>query len=298
VISTTGPRTVGAGERLRMRVQDRWLGALLDALRFASLSLVALLMLVPLWWLLVTSLRTPAQSFHLPPVWLPRELILENYAEVFTRLPFGLLALNSLKITVLIVGGQLATCSLAAYAFARLRFPGRNLLFGLLMASLMVPLPLTIIPVFMIVRFLGLSDTHAALILPPALTSAFGVFLLRQFYLTIPNELEDAAKIDGASPWHIFVRIIVPLTVAPLSVLAIFAFNAYWNEFFRPLIFLQTTEKFTLPLGLVALRGMYGQGSISVILAGVFISLLPVLLVYVVAQRHLVEGITLTGIKG
>jgi len=298
VISTTSGPALSSGERFRVRVRDRWLRTVLDGLSFFFLSAVALLMLVPFWWLLVTSLRTPAQSFHLPPVWFPSELILANYAEVFTRIPFGLLALNSLKITVLIVAGQLVTCSLAAYAFARLRFPGKSFLFGALMASLMVPITLTIIPVFMIVRFLGLSDTHTALILPPALTSAFGVFLLRQFYLTIPTELEDAAKIDGASPLQVFLRVIVPLTLAPLSVLAIFAFNGYWNEFFRPLIFLQTTEKFTLPLGLVALRGMYGQGSISVILAGVFISLLPVLLVYVVAQRHLVEGITLTGIKG
>ena len=298
MISTASRPELGSAERLRLRIQARWLRTLLDGLSFLFLSAVALLMLLPFWWLFATSLRTPAESFHLPPVWFPREIILTNYAEVFTRLPFALMALNSLKITVLIVGGQLATCSLAAYAFARLRFPGKSLLFGLLMASLMVPITLTIIPVFMTVRLLGLADTHAALILPPALTSAFGVFLLRQFYLTIPTELEDAAKIDGASPLQIFLRVIVPLTLAPLSVLAIFAFNGYWNEFFRPLIFLQTTEKFTLPLGLVTLRGIYGQGSISVILAGVFVSMLPVLLVYVVAQRHLVEGITLTGIKG
>jgi multiple sugar transport system permease protein len=165
------------------------------------------------------------------------------------------------------------------------------------MSSLMVPGSVTIVPVFIVIRSLNLSDTHWSLVLP-ALTSAFGIFLLRQFFLTIPNELEDAAKIDGANPFQIFTRIILPLGMPALSVLAIFTFNGNWNEFFRPLIFLKSWEKFTLPLGLVTLRGVEGTGSVSVVLAGVTLSILPILIVFLLAQRYLIEGITLTGLKG
>lgn len=261
------------------------------------LILVAALMTVPFAWMFSTSFRIPAESFSLPPQWIPRQFIVENYRRVFELVPFVPFALNSLKISTIITAGQLLTSAMAAYAFARLDFRGKNILFLLLMSSLMVPGQVTIVPVFVVIRTLGLSDTHWALILP-GLTSAFGIFLLRQFFLTLPSELEDAAKIDGANPLQIFLRVIIPLGVPALSVLAIFTFNASWNEFFRPLIFLQTWEKFTLPLGLVTLRGVEGTGSISVVLAGVSLALVPVLIIFLLAQRYLIEGITMTGLKG
>jgi multiple sugar transport system permease protein len=186
---------------------------------------------------------------------------------------------------------------MAAFAFARLRFPGRNLLFILLLASLMVPGQVTIIPVFIIMRQLGLVDTHWALILP-GLTSAFGVFLLRQFFLTLPQDLIDAAKIDGAGPWTTFTRIALPLAGPALSALTILTFNATWNNYFYPLIFLNTWEKFTLPLGITALQGYMASGNASVVMACVAMTILPVLVLFLLAQRWFIQGVTQTGLKG
>ena len=272
-------------------------GFLVNALAIALLTLVSLVVLMPFLWTFSTSLRLPMDSFQLPPKWLPTEWRWQNYLDVFDLTPFAHYIFNSFKVTFAIVVGQVVTASLAAYAFARLRFPGKDLLFMLLMSAMMVPLFVTIIPIFYIVARFRLVDTHAALIVP-ALTSAFGVFLLRQFFMTIPTELEEAAKIDGASPFQSFLRVILPLGAPGISVLAILSFNSHWNEFFRPLIFLSSWDLFTVPLGLVALRGYMGTGSVSVVLAGVVIALLPVVLVFLVAQRYLIEGIALTGLKG
>lgn len=256
----------------------------------------AILMMMPFIWMLSTSLRLPKESFTLPPQWIPRTFIIDNYRTVFDLVPFWAFFMNSAKISTITTLGQLLTCSMAAYAFARLNFPGKNVVFVLLMSTLMVPGYMTIVPVFAIIRFLNLADTHGALILP-SLTSVFGIFLLRQFFLTIPVDLEDAARIDGASPPQVYAQVILPLGMPVLSVLAIFTFNHNWNEFFRPLIFLKTWAKFTLPLGLVTLKGVEGTGSISVVLAGVTLSIIPVLIVFLVAQNYLIEGITLTGLK-
>ena len=261
------------------------------------LVLLACLWLAPIVWTISTSLRTPAQSFSLPPKWLPTDLAWRNYAQVFESVPFAEILLNSVKVSVAIVLGQLVTASLAGYAFARLRFPGKNVLFFLLMASLMVPGQATIIPVFLLVKWFGLSDTLWSLILP-AWVSAFGVFFMRQAFMQIPQDLVDAAKIDGAGQWHIFSRLFVPLCAGPMAVLAILSFNTFWNELFRPLIFLSSQQNFTLPLGLVTLQGYLGTGSLSVVLAGVVISMLPVLLIFVFAQRYVIEGIARTGVKG
>jgi multiple sugar transport system permease protein len=268
-----------------------------SALALLLLTLVSFLVIMPLLWTVSTSLRLPRESFLLPPRWLPTDFRWQNYAEVFEQTTFALYIFNSFKVTTAIVLGQIVTASMAAYAFARLRFPGKDLLFTLLMSAMMVPLFVTIIPIFVIVSRLRMADTHASLIVP-ALTTAFGVFLLRQFFLTIPTELEEAATIDGASPLQSFLRIILPLGAPGISVLAILSFNSHWNEFFRPLIFLSSWDRFTVPLGLVALRGYMGTGSVAVTLAGVTIALVPVVLVFVLAQRYLIEGIALTGLKG
>jgi multiple sugar transport system permease protein len=272
-------------------------GYLPTALAIAVLTLVSIVVLMPFLWTFSTSLRLPKDSFQLPPQWLPTEWRWQNYLDVFEQTSFALYIINSFKVTLAIVLGQVVTASLAAYAFARLRFPGKDFLFMLLMSAMMVPLFVTIIPIFYLVSRFQLVDTHAALIVP-ALTSAFGVFLLRQFFMTIPVELEEAAKIDGATPFQSFLQVILPLGAPGISVLAILSFNSHWNEFFRPLIFLSSWDLFTIPLGLVALRGYMGTGSVSVVLAGVVIALLPVVLVFLLAQRYLIEGIALTGIKG
>ena len=275
--------------RLMSAISRQVLGVVLVAL--------ACFWLAPIVWTVSTSLRTPAQSFSLPPQWLPTDLAWGNYAQVFESVPFAEILMNSVKVSVAIVLGQLVTASLAGYAFARLRFPGKNILFFLLMASLMVPGQATIIPVFLLIKWFGLADTLWSLILP-AWVSAFGVFFMRQAFMQVPQDMVDAAKIDGANQWQIFSRVFLPLCAGPMAVLAILSFNTFWNEFFRPLIFLSSQQNFTLPVGLVTLQGYLGTGSLSVVLAGVVISMLPVLLIFVFAQRYVIEGIARTGVKG
>jgi multiple sugar transport system permease protein len=262
-----------------------------------GLIVLAVIWLMPIVWTFSTSLRTPAQSFSLPPKWLPTDLFVANYRTVFATVPYGDMLMNSVKVSLAVVFGQLVTASMAGYAFARLRFPAKNVLFILLMASLMVPGQATIIPVFVLIRSLGLADTLWALIFP-AWVTAFGVFFMRQAFMQIPQELVDAAKIDGANQWEVFSRVFLPLSAGPMAVLAILTFNTFWNEFFRPLIFLSTQTNFTLPLGLVTLQGYMGTGSLSVVLAGVVLSMIPVLLIFIFAQRYVIEGIARTGVKG
>jgi multiple sugar transport system permease protein len=271
--------------------------AVVDAVVVAVLLAGALLMVMPFVWMFSSSLRDAGESFSVPPRWLPSRIHFENYQAVLQQIPFLQFIVNSVKIATLITLGQLATCSMAAFAFARLRFPGRDLLFIVLLSSLMVPLQVTIIPIFILIRLLGLLDLHESLIIP-SLVSAFGVFLLRQFFLKVPSELEDAARIDGAGFFTIFRRILLPLAGPGLSTLAIFAFNFYWNEFFRPLLFLSSWERMTVPVGLTILRGYMGTGNISAIMAGISLAVFPVLVLFLFAQRYLIEGITLTGLKG
>jgi multiple sugar transport system permease protein len=268
-----------------------------DWLRLTLLFVASIIILAPVLWTLSTSLRTPAESFSVPPQWIPLRPDFTNYFEVFKRVPFAGYVFNSFIVTGTIVVGQLLTASLAGYAFARLNFPFRGALFWLVMATVMVPLQATIIPVFVLISSFGLADTLASLILP-ALPTAFGTFLLRQYFMAMPNDYEEAALIDGANQWQVFHRVYLPMATPGLAILTVLAFNTHWNEFFRPLIFLSTNENFTLPLGVVTLFGYLGTGSVSVVLAGVVLSLLPVLVVYTVGQRYLIEGIAMGGLKG
>ena len=282
-------RTHNWGEYLAHRAGN-WL-------RLALLFGASVIILAPVVWTLSTSLRTPAESFSVPPQWIPLHPDWTNYIDVFDRVPFATYVANSFIVTGAIVIGQLITASLAGYAFARLDFPFRDALFWLVMATVMVPLQATIIPVFVLISTLGLADTLASLILP-ALPTAFGTFLLRQYFMSMPNDYEEAALIDGANQWQVFWRVYLPMATPGLAILTALSFNTHWNEFFRPLIFLSTNENFTLPLGVVTLFGYLGTGSVSVVLAGVVLSLIPVLLVYTVGQRYLIEGIAMGGLKG
>lgn len=276
-------------DRIRYRL-GYWLSMLL-------LSLFSILILAPFAWVLATSLRLPAESFSVPPEWIPLNPDVSNYEQVFERIPFWNQIFNSFLVSVTIVLGQLVTASLAGYAFARLEFWGKNLLFWLIMATMMVPIQATIIPVYVLLsKYLNLADTLTALILP-ALPTAFGTFLLRQYFMTIPKEFEEAAVIDGANPFQVFYRIYLPLVSGGLAVLAVLTFNFHWNEFFRPLVFMISQEKFTIPLGLFNLQGYMMTGSISVVLAGIVLSMIPVIIVYLFGQRYLIEGIMMGGLK-
>lgn len=254
------------------------------------LCVAAVLVVAPIVWALSTSLRTPATSFDEPPHWIPTHPVGSNYRAVFDQVPLAQFILNSVLVTGLIVAGQIITSTMSGYAFAMVRFRGRGVLFGLILATMMVPLQTTIIPVFLLIKYLRLIDSRMSLVLP-AVGSAFGTFLMRQYFRQMPRELGEAARVDGASHFQVFLRIYAPMAFAPMATLGVLTFSAYWNEFFRPLIFLQTQSKFTLPLGLVTLQGNHGTGSISVVLAGVIIGLIPTLLVFAAAQRYFVEGI-------
>ena len=259
--------------------------------RYAALAVAAALTLGPVLWTLSTSLRTPSESFNLPPSFLPLNPDFTAYQEVFRQINVGLLVLNSALVTGLIALGQMASATLAGYAFARLDFRGKKAIFSLVLATMMVPVQVTIVPVFMLIRGMGLSDTLLALILP-AIPTAFGTFLMRQYFLGLPNDFAEAAALDGAGPWRIFRSVYVPLAVPGMAIVGILAFNFHWNEFFRPLILTISEQNFTLPLGLVTLQGNLGTGSISVVLAGVILSMLPALVVFIFGQRTLREGLT------
>ncbi len=269
-------------------------GALQGAL-YLILSASALGAVLPFFWMVNTSLRSLAEvivapfALPLPPLW-------SNYPAVFETIPFGRCYLNTIGVTVARTAGVLLTSAMAAYAFARLRFPGRDQLFLLYLGTMMIPSEVTMIPNFVLMRLLGWRDTYQALIVPH-LVSAFGTFLLRQFFLTIPPSLEEAAVIDGCSPWGIFWRIVLPLARPALATLTVFTFLGAWNDFMWPLIMTDSPELSVLNVGLSYLQQM-GHTDWPLLMAGAVMALLPVLAVYVFAQRSFVEGIALTGIKG
>ncbi len=276
--------------RRRINLTGRWALNLL-------LVIVALFMAAPFYWLFLTSLLSPEAAFGLPPNWLPTDVTLLNFRQVFDLIPFALFVVNSLKVTAITTAGALVTSVMAAYAFARLRFPGRDIVFIILLAALMVPPQVTVVPTFIILRTFGLVDTHEALYLPQ-LVNVFGIFLLRQWFLTIPRELEDAAKIDGAGHLTILRKVIVPLSGPPIAALAIFIAQLAWNDFFWPNIMLSSTEKLTVPVGLVFLQGEYGSGSPAVIFAAISMVVVPVLILFVFSQRKITESLAMTGIRG
>jgi multiple sugar transport system permease protein len=253
-------------------------------------------MIIPFLWIFSTSLRLPKDSFALPPAIFPTTFIWSNYMEVFDKVPFFDFITNSIKIAVIVVIGHIIISSMAAFAFSRIKFPGRNLIFIIFLAGLMIPSQVTIIPQFIFISKLGLTDTHWALILP-GLINPLGIFLIRQMMLTIPYSYDEAAYMDGANRMWVFLKVVLPMSMPAVSVTSVLLFIANWNDFFRPLIFLNTYEKMTLPLGMTVLTGQFGQGNLSAILAGVTLSLIPPLLLYMFGQKYLVEGITVGGLK-
>lgn len=257
---------------------------------------VAVTMVLPLVWMVVTSLQTLDETRHYPPTLVPSSLEWSNYSEVLTQAPFGRWFLNSLIVTVLVVLGNLLFCSLAGYAFARIRFAGREVVFVLLLITLMVPFQVIIIPEFLIVRSLGMIDSLGALILPN-LAGAFGIFMLRQFFRTLPIELEEAARIDGCSRLGVLFKIVLPLSGPALATLAVITFMWTWNDFLWPLITIYSPEHMTLQLGLATFQGAH-QTSTNLLMAANVMTVLPVLLLFLFAQRYFVRGIATSGLKG
>ena len=259
------------------------------------LAFGAITMIAPFIWMVSTSLKSLNEVFVFPPTLFGESLRWNNYLQISDRFPFSIFFLNSLKIAVLVTAGQLFTCSLGGYSFARLKFPGRDIIFLLYLATLMIPYFVIVIPIFIMMRSFGWVDTHYALIVP-GLFSAFGTFLMKQFFLTIPRELEDAAKIDGCTPFGIYRRIFLPLSKPALAALGIFTFMWSWNDFLAPLIFLNTITKRTIPLGLAVMQGLYSTDWPSLMAASV-LSVMPIIIVFLCAQEFFVKGITLSGLK-
>lgn len=267
-----------------------------DILLHLALLTGSVIMLLPFAWMLSTSLKQPSEIFTFPPIWIPSHLAWENYVKTVSVMPFGRFYLNSLIVAASITVLQLLTSSLAAFAFARLRFPGRGALFLLYLATLMIPFHVMLIPNFILMRFLGWFDTYAALIFPPAF-SAFSTFLLRQYYLSLPGELDEAARIDGASSLRIWWQVIIPLSGPVLAALTIFIFLGAWNDFLWPLVITNSLKMRTLPVGLTAFQGQF-KVEWHLLMAGAVIAMLPILIIYVLAQRKFIEGLAMTGLTG
>lgn len=266
------------------------------ATHYIVLLAVAAMMALPLVWMVSTSLKPRREVFKYPPQFIPEAPQWQNYSDAWAEQPFGRFMINSLKVSILSVLGQILFCSLGGYGFARFNFPFKNQLFALLLASMMIPNVVNIVPLFIGYREVGWLDNHITLIATPALASTFGTFLYRQFMMTIPQELEDAARIDGASAWGIYWRIMLPLTKPVAAVLATFTFIGTWNQFFQPLVFLQSTEQFTISIGLATFR--QEEGTIwNLLMAASVITLMPTLIVFMFTQQYFVRGIVTTGIK-
>jgi multiple sugar transport system permease protein len=274
-----------------MKTRER----LMDGLAYLLLLVGSLIMVGPFIWMISTSLKEPADQFTRN--FIPEPVTLDNYKQLWDALPMTNLIFNSFKVAILATIGQLLTCSMAAFVFATVKFRGRQFLFIMLLVTLMIPFQVTLIPNFILYRYLGLYGTQIPLYLPYFLGGAFGTFLLRQYFLTIPLELAEAARIDGASLFQIYWRIYLPLARPALAALAIFTFLFSWNDLFGPLIYLPSDlEKTTLPVGLALFQSQYA-GKWTIMMAGVLVSIAPIITVFFFAQKQFIEGIALSGVK-
>lgn len=290
VPSAAGLPAIGTGRKMLRKV-------LKALLLYAVILLMSVITLIPFLWMLSTSLKTREQLYAFPPEWIPNPLTFESYRVLFDPLPFDTFFLNSLQVAVLATFGSLLACSLAAYAFARLRFPGRDVIFALLLTTMMIPAQVLLLPLFILYKNIGWLDTLYPLWVPAFFGSAFGTFLLRQFFMSLPSELTDAAKIDGCSHFGIYWRIVLPLAGPGLATLGIFTFMGSWNSFLVPLIVINKIALRTVPLGLAALQGS-NEIRLNAVMAASTLSILPILVVFFFAQKYFVQGVVLTGIKG
>ena len=267
------------------------------ALGYAALTLVAAVFLIPFAWTVSTAFKTKAQTYVFPPVWIPSPVNWDNFAEVFRRWPFLIFLRNSLFIVFWNVLGQVLSVILVAYGFARLRFPGRDVLFLIMLGTLMIPYQVTLIPTFIVYKLLGWLDTYLPLTVPAFTGGPFFIFLVRQYMMTLPLELDDAARIDGCNTFQVLSKILLPLCVPPVTVVTVFTFVWVWNDFFGPLIYLQDINKFTVAVGLNFFRGHY-RIEWNLLMAASLMAMLPCLVLYAFSQRLLIGGIASVGLKG
>jgi multiple sugar transport system permease protein len=259
--------------------------------------IIGLLLLVgPFIWMLLGSFKTTGELRQVPPTWWPENPTLANYEDLFSRLNFLGYFFNSTVVAVAVTVGNVVFCSMLGYALAKLSFPGKRVLFGVVLGTLMVPAVVTFMPLFVLVANLGLVNTHAGLILP-FLAGAFGVFLMRQFIGGIPDELLDAARVDGAGEHYIFWRIVMPLCGPAIATLTILTFLASWNSFLWPLVVATSDRMYTLPVAIALFATGQQETNVALLMAGSVVVILPVLIVFIALQRHFTQGIAMTGIK-
>lgn len=270
------------------------------ALGYLVIAFGSLTMVIPFIWMVTTSLKEPGTEFTYPPDIIPDTFNFSSYVDIFTLVPFARYFFNTTLVTLAVMVAQLIICSLAAYGFARLHFIGRDTIFLLFLATMMIPFQITLIPQYLMVFRFGWVNTYTGMILP-GISSAFGIFLLRQAFLGVPNDYQDAARIDGASEWRIYAQIFLPLNVPALATLGVFAFMGSWTDLLWPLLIARTQEKRTLEVGLAffnASTSAFKQVNWPLVMAASVVVMLPVLIVYIFTQRYFVQGITLTGLKG
>jgi len=270
---------------------------LIKVIAYVLITITAVSMIFPFYWMVTSSLKTEVEIFQVPPKWLPLPPQWENYDYVLNTVNFKLYTLNSFKIAILWTVGVVVSSSWAAYGFARVRFWGRETLFLITLAAMMIPGQVTMIPLFLVFNKIGWVNTHQPLWVPAFFGSAFGIFLIRQYFLTIPQELMDAAKIDGCSHFGIYWRVMMPLAKPALASLALLAFMGSWNSLLGPVIYLYDESLFTLPLGLTRFSGMYFTYW-AYSMAGATITVIPILVVFLFTQQYFVRGVVLSGLKG
>lgn len=282
-----------------MKRKKRSLGFYVKKVMFYGVLLIlATICIIPLYWMIRSSFMKNTDIYSMRPfIFWPKEMLWGNYTNALKAADFGRYAVNTLLIVSGCLAGTLLTSGMAAYAFSRIRWRGRSICFAMILTTMMLPSSVTLIPQFMIWRNLHMVDTYWPLILPSFFGGgAFNIFLLRQFFLGIPNELDEAARIDGAGPFQIFIRIILPLAKSAMVVVALFTFLNNWNDFFGPIIYLNTKEKFTLAVGLLQFKGDYST-KWNLLMAASTIVVTPCIGIYLFGQKHLIEGISLTGLK-
>jgi multiple sugar transport system permease protein len=281
----------GLAEQKRRRIEWTRVAA------YIALLLGSVIMLAPVYWMVSTSLKERAQIFRYPPVWIPNPLVWSNYPDALNAVPFDRYVVNTVIICVANILGVLISSSIAAYAFARLRFPGRDILFIIVLSELMLPPTVTFIPRYIEFKQLDMINSWWPLILPNWFGNAFFIFLLRQFFRTIPRDLSDAAKVDGASEFRIFWQIILPLSRPALAVVIVFQFLYNWNDYLEPLIYISDPDKYTVALGLASFRDLLST-DYGLLMAGSTVMIVPVILLFFVAQRYFIRGVVLSGLKG
>jgi multiple sugar transport system permease protein len=261
--------------------------------------LVGAMFVLPFYWMVSSSLKPAGQMFQMPPVWWPHPFMWSTYARLFTDSPFGRWAINTFSIAAPVAVGTVLSCTMAAYGFSRIPWRGRDLLFAISLATLMVPFAVTMVPQFIMFRTLGWVGSYSPLIVPAFFGNAYSIFLLRQFFRSVPLELSDAARVDGAMEWSIFWRVVLPLVRPALAVVALFSFIGAWGDFLGPLIYINDGSMYTIALGLYTFLGdRVHDSDWGLLMAASTLSLLPIVIIFFLAQRTFIEGIKMTGLKG